>query len=250
MNIGNRVQAQREAARGSEFRFKTNLNRSRKGQNMETATVSAVTTPKPASAPRQAISADFDTFLKMLTTQMQSQDPLNPIDSADYAVQLATFSGVEQQMKTNQLLDDLASQFGVMGMSQLAAWVGQEARSAAPVFKGADPVTITYAPNSQADRAVLVIKDKVGNLVAREDVPLSNASYQWLGADASGNPLPNGIYTLSLESYRGQEQIGTATEVESYARIVEARGGANGTALVLEGGIEVAATKVTALRVP
>ena len=217
---------------------------------METATISPFATPKPTPAPRQAISADFDTFLKMLTTQMQNQDPLNPIDSADYAVQLATFSGVEQQMKTNQLLDNLASQFGIMGMSQLAAWVGQEARAAAPVFKGANPVTITYTPNTQADRAVLAVKDKSGNLVAREDVPLSSAPYQWLGADAQGNPLPQGIYTLTLESYGGEEQIGTASEVESYARIVEARGGANGTALVLEGGIEVAATKVTALRVP
>lgn len=217
---------------------------------METATVLPITTPKSAPAPRQAISADFDTFLKMLTTQMQNQDPLNPIDSADYAVQLATFSGVEQQMKTNQLLDDLASQFGVMGMSQLAAWVGQEARSAAPVMKGAEPVTVTYTPATQADRAVLAIRDKAGNLVAREDVPVSKEPYQWLGADASGNPLPAGIYSLSLESYRGEEQIGTASDVESYARIIEARGGAAGTALVLEGGIEVAATKVTALRVP
>lgn len=219
---------------------------------METTTLLPTTTnsPKPTPAPRQAISADFDTFLKMLTTQMQNQDPLNPIDSADYAVQLATFSGVEQQMKTNQLLDNLASQFGVMGMSQLAAWVGQEARSAAPVWKGADPVTITYAPNVQADQAVLAVKDKAGNLVSREDVPLSAAPYQWLGADASGNPLPEGVYSLSLENYRGGEQIGAPTEVESYARIIEARGGANGTALVLEGGIEVAATKVTALRVP
>ncbi len=217
---------------------------------METATVTPLTAAKPAPAARPAISADFDTFLKMLTTQMQNQDPLNPIDSADYAVQLATFSGVEQQMKTNQLLDDLASQFGVMGMSQLAAWVGQEARSAAPVFKGADPVTITYVPNIQADRAVLAVKDKAGNLVAREDVPLSSAPYQWLGADAAGNPLPEGLYSLRLENYRGDEMIGTATEVESYARIIEARGGANGTALVLEGGVEVAATKVTALRVP
>ena len=217
---------------------------------METTAVLPSATQKPAPAPRQAISADFDTFLKMLTTQMQNQDPLNPIDSADYAVQLATFSGVEQQMKTNQLLDDLASQFGVMGMSQLAAWVGQEARSAAPVFKGAGPVSITYSANTQADRAVLAVKDKAGNVVAREDVPLSSAPYQWLGADAAGNPLPQGIYSLTLQSYRGDEQIGSPTEVESYARIVEARGGANGTALVLEGGIEVAATKVTALRVP
>ena len=44
------------------------------------------------------LSSDFETFLKMLTTQMQNQDPLNPVDSTDYATQLATFSSVEQQV--------------------------------------------------------------------------------------------------------------------------------------------------------
>lgn len=213
------------------------------------ATLSPGTTTAATAPKANALNADFTTFLKMLTTQMKNQDPMNPVDSADYAVQLATFSGVEQQMKTNQLLEGLNGQFGVLGMSQLAGWVGQEARSAAPVYLGDSAVTLTYAPSTQADRAVLVVKDSSGALVAREDVPLSTAPYEWLGADALGNRLPNGMYTLSLENYRGEELLG-AGEVESYAQILEARGGANGTTLVLEGGVEVDATKITALRVP
>ena len=65
--------------------------------------------PAPAAAPQGAekpkISSDFETFLRMLTVQMQNQDPLNPIQSSDFAVQLATFSGVEQQVRTNDLLE-------------------------------------------------------------------------------------------------------------------------------------------------
>lgn len=216
---------------------------------METSTVTTVQTPANKAANKAAVSADFDTFLKMMTTQMKNQDPLNPIDSSDYAVQLATFSGVEQQTKTNQLLEGLTSQFGVLGMAQLAAWVGQEARSAAPVYLGDDPVTISYQPKTQADRAVLVVKNAQDQVVSREDVSLEGGSYQWLGADAAGNPLPNGIYRLSLENYSGEQQLGDATAVESYAKILEARGGANGPTLVLAGGVEVAATDVTALRV-
>lgn len=216
---------------------------------METTALTA-TTPKPATTPKAAMSADFDTFLKMLTTQMQNQDPLNPIDSADYAVQLATFSGVEQQARTNQLLDGLISQFGVMGMSQLAAWVGQEARATAPVYMDAAPVTLTYATSPQADQAVLVVKNQAGDLVARENLPLGSGPYQWLGGDAEGNPLPKGLYSLSVENYRGEEQLGQPTEVEAYARILEARGGASGTTLVLAGGVEVPATRITALRMP
>lgn len=220
---------------------------------METTALSPATASKAASsaaaAKKGVINSDFNTFLTMLTTQIKNQDPTNPMDSADFAVQLATFSGVEQQVKTNEALAALSGQFGVMGMSQLAAWVGQEARAPSPVYLGASPVTITYASAAGADRASLVVRNDQGNVVARENVALGKGPYQWTGMASDGTALPNGTYSLSLESYKGANQIGQATEVEAYARIQEARSGANGTMLVLEGGIEVAATVVTALRV-
>ena len=91
------------------------------------------------------ISSDFETFLRMLTVKMENQDPLNPVDSSDYAVQLATFSGVEQQVQTNDLLRSLATQLVSGGMAQMAAWVGKEAR--APTAAYFDGGAITLAPN-------------------------------------------------------------------------------------------------------
>ena len=200
-------------------------------------------------APKQRISSDFDTFLKMLTAQMQNQDPLNPIESADYATQLATFSGVEQQMLTNDLLTSLGGQMAVLGMSQLAGWVGQEARANAPVWMDGDPVTMQLSPAIGADRAVLVVRNASGALVSREDVPITPGLYDWLGGDAAGDPLPEGRYTLSLESFSGETLLGESP-VESYARIIEARNGPSGATLVLEGGVEVPSSFITALRVP
>lgn len=205
--------------------------------------------PIAPTAQKSVINSDFNTFLKMLTTQIKNQDPTNPMDSADFAVQLATFSGVEQQVKTNDMLSNLSSQFGVMGMSQLAAWVGQEARAPSPVYLGNSDVTVTYSSQVTADRAVLAVRDANGNLVAREDVPLGTGPHQWSGFDAKGVPLPNGVYSLTLESYRSGQQIGAPGEVQAYSPIQEARSGPTGTMLVLAGGIEVAAASVTALRV-
>lgn len=210
------------------------------------------TAPGAASqslAPKPRISSDFDTFLKMLTAQMQNQDPLNPIESADYATQLATFSGVEQQMLTNDLLTSLGGQMAVLGMSQLAGWVGQEARANAPVWMDGDPVTMQLSPAIGADRAVLVVRNASGALVSREDVPITPGLYDWLGGDAAGDPLPEGRYTLSLESFSGETLLGESP-VESYARIIEARNGPSGATLVLEGGVEVPSSFITALRVP
>ncbi|HEY6919937.1 MAG TPA: flagellar hook capping FlgD N-terminal domain-containing protein [Tabrizicola sp.] len=214
-----------------------------------TATSSTLSAnPAPAAAPSK-ITSDFTTFLKMLTVQMQNQDPMNPIDSADYAVQLATFSGVEQQVRTNQLLADMQGKFSQLGMAEMASWIGKEARSPAPVRYDGAPVTLSPNPAVGADRTVLVVKDAQGTLVSREEIPVSAAPYQWLGAGIDGNPLPHGTYSIALESLNGDRVLAT-TPVEHYARVIEAKGGSGGTKLVLESGVEVLASDVTALREP
>jgi flagellar basal-body rod modification protein FlgD len=212
-----------------------------------TSVASNSATPSTAPPQTSKISSDFDTFLRMLTVQMQNQDPLNPIDSADYAVQLATFSGVEQQVRTNQLLLDMQGRFQQLGMAEMASWIGKEARSNAPVYYDNAPVTLSPSPAQGATSAALVVKDAQGNLVSREEIPVSAEPYSWLGAGADGSPLPRGVYSVALESMNGETVI-ESRPVEHYSRVIEARSGPEGTKLVLEGGAEVLASSVTALR--
>jgi flagellar basal-body rod modification protein FlgD len=213
---------------------------------MDVLTAPAQTANRGRSA---SPASDFTTFLKMLTTQMQNQDPLNPLDSADFAAQLATFSGVEQQVQTNQLLSNLAGQFSLMGMAQLSGWVGQEARTASDVWYDGNSVTLTPTAAPASDNLVLTVRDSAGVLVSRETVPLGSRSYDWLGADAAGDRLPAGRYQLQLESRQGDEVIRT-DPVQSYAPIEEARRDGDQITLILRGGIAVSATDVTALRMP
>lgn len=218
---------------------------------MDVTSATSASSPSPANAAANPkITSDFNTFLKMLTVQMQNQDPMNPIDSADYAVQLATFSGVEQQVRTNQLLADMQGKFQQLGMAEMAGWIGKEARSAAPVRYDGAPVTLSPNPAVGANRAVLAVRDAQGTLVSREEIPVSTAPYQWLGGGMDGAPLPPGTYTITLESLNG-EQVMNSSPVEHFARVIEAKGGgSSGTRLVLEGGIEVLTSDVTALREP
>lgn len=195
------------------------------------------------------IASDYETFLLMMTTQLQNQDPLDPMDSDQFAVQLATFSGVEQQVLTNDLLAELTAQSTMQSMAQMAGWVGKEARVAAPVYYGGDPITLSPNPAVAADKAVLVVTDATGAEVARQEIPVTTAPYDWTGLDADGNPLPDGVYTLTLENYSGDDLLGT-TEIEHYSTIEEARSSAGGTTLLFEGGVEVPALYVTALREP
>lgn len=209
------------------------------------STTSNAATSESGTSP--AITSDFETFLLMLTTQLENQDPLNPIESQDFAVQLATFSGVEQQVLTNDLLENLAGALGASDLGQLAGWVGMEARVTAPVAFSGSPVDVSIEADPGADQLELAVRNSLGQIVSREDVPLTSDTFAWVGQDTYGQPLNSGTYSLELTSKRQGEVIGTK-QVSHYARVTEARQGPNGTDLVIAGGEVVSADAVTALR--
>lgn len=193
------------------------------------------------------IDSDFQTFLVMLTTQLQNQDPLNPMEASDFAVQLATFAGVEQQVKSNDLLESIQSQLGQSTLSQLAGWIGMEGRVTAPAYFDGMPVTLMPEPATGADRADLVVYDETGKEVGRYAVAPTDEPLIWGGAQADGTPFPAGLYDFRLESYFRDEKLADS-KVDVYAEIIEARPGTNGATLILEGGTEIGAEAVKALR--
>ncbi|WP_375173968.1 flagellar hook capping FlgD N-terminal domain-containing protein [Pseudooceanicola sp.] len=217
---------------------------------METPSATATAPSQAAAAKRDTkavLSSDFETFLKMLSTQLQNQDPLNPVDSADYAVQLATFSSVEQQVLTNTHLAELTNRIQLSGMSDLANWVGMEALTPAGSRFDGTPVSLHLDPPPNADRAVLVVRDDSGTVVHREDTDLSTGAYDWDGRMMTGATAPVGTYSFELETSAGGEPLSTEP-VASYARVVEARWSSEGTMLILSGGGAVASADVLGLR--
>lgn len=215
---------------------------------ISSATPGTASTPNAASQ-RGALSADFETFLKMLTVQMQNQDPLNPMESTEMSVQLATFSGVEQQVQTNDLLRDLSAALGLDGMSQYAGWIGKEARVAAPAYYQGQPLSLYLSPAALADEAVLIVTDENGVEAQRVKVGTEPGAYEWSGLDTGGIPLADGHYSFELQSLAKGATVGRST-VPVYQPVIEARMGETGVEVVLSGGAAVAASDVTALRNP
>lgn len=210
---------------------------------------SAPTLPPPPAPPAGSISSDFDTFLQMLTTQLKYQDPMNPLDSSEFAVQLATFAGVEQQTLSNELLAGMSAQMATTNMAEVAGWIGQEVRVAAPVLFDGDPVTIAPNPAAIADSVELVVRDAEGVEISRSQIPVSADPIEWAGVTADGAPLPNGIYSFEVVSYAGGEVILTEP-AEVYATVVEVRSTSGVNVLILEGDIGVPASSVSAIRGP
>jgi flagellar basal-body rod modification protein FlgD len=202
-----------------------------------------------AATDNEVVNSDYDVFLQLLTAQVKNQDPLDPMSSDDFSSQLAQFSAVEQQVKTNDLLEALGVQMSVMGMGEMATWIGLDARAAAPASFDGSPISISPNPAASADRAVLVVRDSSGNEVQRQDFTPSTDEIQWAGVDENGAPFASGLYTFEVESYSGDELIAT-NKAEIYSRVLEAKSLNGETILVLEGGVEVPSTSVSALRDP
>lgn len=210
-----------------------------------------LTQSSPAQNPANpaTLSSDFDAFLQMLTAQARYQDPLDPVSSSDYAAQLAQFSMVEQQVFTNDQLGALATALGASAMTTMANWVGMEARAVSSARFEGEPITISPNPAVMADRVQLVIYGDTGREVARRDLPVSSASFDWDGLDQSGRPLGSGSYSFAVESIR-DDQVILAEPAEVYSLVVEAQIIGGDTVLKLESGAYVRADQVTALRDP
>lgn len=211
---------------------------------------SASSAPRPGGATSRAtLSSDFETFLKMLTVQMQNQDPLNPVESSEYAVQLATFSSVEQQVLTNDLLGQILGQSGA-GLAQMAGWVGMEVRAPGPATFEGSPITVWAEPAAGADESDLVVRDGYGNEITRSRIAGEGGRMTWTGTLPDGGVALHGDYVFEVESRAADGSVIGRDAAQVYARVVEAQQAPEGLLLVTEAGRSVAASTVTALRVP
>ena len=213
------------------------------------ATIATTSTTVKAESKTNALTSDFETFLKMLTAQARFQDPLEPIDSTEYAAQLAQFSMVEQQVQTNENLDALFSVMGVQNAASLSAWVGMEARAIAPATFSGQPVPLSINPDRLSDSVALVVRDSAGLVVQRLPVDPSADQFDWSGKDEGGATLPFGTYSFEIENVKAG-QVSSTSGASVYARVTEAQIQGSEVMLIFEGGQTVPASSVTALRNP
>ncbi len=203
--------------------------------------------PAPVISAASQLSSDFAVFLRMLTARMQYQDPLNPIDSTDYATQLATFSGVEHAVETNDLLRALTTQLGVGGLSDMATWVGKEVRFSGPAAFDGQPITLYPKSTAGAETWDISVRNAEGEEVQRIPVVPGASEVNWSGLQYDGLTAPEGIYSF-VAIGRTNGQIVGETTVETYAKVTEARLEAGRQMLILQGGVKVAFESVTAVR--
>jgi flagellar basal-body rod modification protein FlgD len=159
------------------------------------------------------IASDFTTFLQLLTTQLQNQDPLSPMDTNQFTQQLVEFAGVEQQMKTNDTLSTLVSLQQSTQTTQALSLVG-----ATVVVNGTTAELsngqATWALNAtQPATATVTITAPSGQTAYTGTVSVSSGgqTFTWNGVGNDGTTWPAGNYTLSATAVTASGQSTTVT---------------------------------------
>lgn len=220
--------------------------------------VSDITTTSQAAQAAQTqqqkatLADDFTQFLTLLTTQLQNQDPLSPMDSNEFTNQLVQFSQVEQSINTNSKLDDLVNlQLGNATTAALG-YVGLDVQyvSAELSHEEGTPTTIRYSLDGQATVSKINIFNEGGELVFSADAEKGAGAheFEWNGNDLLNNQLPTGTYVVRVDSTDIDENVvNTTTVVQSRVKGIEQQ---NGVVFALVGDRAVPITSILNAVVP
>lgn len=194
-----------------------------------------------------ALTADFETFLKLLTTQMRNQDPQNPMESTEFIAQLASFSAVEQQITTNEKLDSLISSMSQNSTGQMAGWIGTEVQSTASTTYDGEPVDVFYKLPEGSVTGQVIVSTQSGAEVAKIPVEAGSSKLTWDGKGSDGVLVADGEYTFSVEGFDTKTTLGREP-AKTFSTVTEVRLGEDGLSLRFADGSEMSANEVEVIR--
>lgn len=194
-----------------------------------------------------AIASDFETFLRMLTTQIQNQDPLSPMEADKFASQLASFSMVEQQTLTNQKLEAVLHGLSAGGLGGYSGLVGREAvHEGAVRFSGSALEFEIEGRGGVPENAILAVLDDEGGPVAKLALGAGQERVIWDGTAPDGRSALPGFYQAELRRRSDGEAL--EIPVATSAVIEEVRFSGDEVELLLADGSVIPESGVSKLR--
>jgi len=195
-------------------------------------TVTSATTPT-SSSPSTAstvgiddntIAGNFTTFLQLLTTQLQNQNPLDPLDTNQFTAQLVQFAQVEQQLKSNDQLASLVSLQQTAQNTQALQFVGETVgvNGATAALSSGQATWNLNVP--QDATGTITISSATGQTVYSNNYSMGAGlqSFSWDGKDNNGVQWPDGNYTMSITAQDANGQpVSVPTEIEGVVDSVD-----------------------------
>jgi flagellar basal-body rod modification protein FlgD len=181
------------------------------------ASQSSATAAAASVAGADTIQQNFATFLQLLTTQLQNQNPLDPLDTNQFTQQLVQFAQVEQQMNMNASLTSLISLQRATQTTAALGFLGSTVvvdGDTTQLTGGA--ATWSYSVDKPST-ATINISNAAGQVVYTESRTLAPGAqtFNWNGRSTTGQQLPDGDYTMSITAKDANGQLAAiSTEVQ------------------------------------
>ena len=193
-----------------------------------------------------------DEFLNLLIAQLKNQDPLNPVDNAQFIAQLAQFSQLEQAKQMTTALNTFIQRQDSANATGLVSLIGREvtAMGSSVSLVSGSPVSLSYLLGGNAANVTLQIKNASGATV--RTLPFANQvtgtqSVRWDGKDQFGNGLPTGSYSFAVTAAAADGNPVSADAVAS-GIVTGVRYDQSGPVVVLDSGQSVAPGQILSVR--
>lgn len=222
---------------------------------MSTVSSATTATSTATSSTTETGTTDLgeDTFLKLLTTQMQNQDPLEPMSNEEFVAQLAQFSSLEELQGISSGVQSLYLMNASMNNAQMVNLLGQEVTAYGDTFHydGDGGAELHFDADAASSDTTVTITDADGTVVWSGSVGQfdeGEGSWTWDGRTTSGEPAPEGDYTFSVS---GTDSNGDEVEMtEMIVGIVDEMSFADGTAQPTVDGTPISVGDILRISAP
>lgn len=196
---------------------------------------------------------NFNTYLKILTTQLKNQDPTSATDTNQFTQELVQFAGVEQQIGTNSKLDTLISlQKGTGSTTAALNYMGsftEVTTTGNSVPLQNSEAEIGYTLSAGESNAAITIKDGNGNVVTTLSGS-TNAGKNyvtWNGTDSNGNKVGDGTYTFSINVTNSSGASVAPTDTRIIGQVTGVSTDSSGNTILSLGGVTANVSSVDAV---
>lgn len=157
-----------------------------------------------------------DEFLRLLMTQLQQQDPLNPMDNTEFVSQLSDFASLEQLQNMSTGMEHLAYSQAANTSAQMVSFIGKDVdvSSAELVLGDVGDAAIGMTLSSDAETLEVLIKDEQGRVVRTLEAGKTDGGETevlWDGLDEDGNRLDAGAYRFEVTAEDAEGEAIDAT---------------------------------------
>ncbi|MDR3423925.1 MAG: FlgD immunoglobulin-like domain containing protein [Alphaproteobacteria bacterium] len=223
--------------------------------SIATAASSASSSSSSNASQASTLNLNFTTYLKILTTQLQNQDPTNATDPNQFTQELIEMEQVQSQITNNTDLENLVNATSANGLATGTSYVGAYVRASTSSGEFSlhnSAAEIGYTLPSAATSTTINVEDSSGNVVAQlEGGTASGDNYvTWNGVETDGSTASDGTYTFVVNAVDSGGNAITSTNPTALFYVTGVQSNSDGTLTLDSGDLSLLSTDVTGVYAP